>query len=174
MFGVSQNALGSIYVVEQLLFSIVPSILIFDFDVNLGSFFTFWALIDYIWVWVGCKNCFVVSSQFCSIFALSCRFEFLWWVGVPSDYFVSTQLQLSQFCCWGCACYWAVTIHFIRPYLLSFSPYLQPALHCLFFAVRCNCSYCFSSFAVYFQPQQQHTGTQLSFLAFGVWRQFIC
>ena len=28
--------------------------------------------------------------------------------GVPSDYFVSTQLQL--FCCWGCGCCWAVTI----------------------------------------------------------------
>ena len=34
------------------------------------------------------------------------------WVGggVPSDYFVSTQLQLWLFCCWGCGCCWAVTI----------------------------------------------------------------
>ena len=30
--------------------------------------------------------------------------------GIPSDYFVSTQLQLSLFCCWGCGCCWAVTI----------------------------------------------------------------
>ena len=30
--------------------------------------------------------------------------------GVPSDYFVSTQLQLWLFCCWGCGCCWAVTI----------------------------------------------------------------
>ena len=30
--------------------------------------------------------------------------------GVPSDYFVSTQLQLWLFCCRGCACCWAVTI----------------------------------------------------------------
>ena len=30
-------------------------------------------------------------------------------MGVPSDYFVSTQLQLWLFCCWGCGCCWAVT-----------------------------------------------------------------
>ena len=30
--------------------------------------------------------------------------------GVPSDYLVSTQLQLWLFCCWGCGCCWAVTI----------------------------------------------------------------
>ena len=30
-----------------------------------------------------------------------------WWY--PSDYFVSTQLQLWLFCCWGCGCCWAVT-----------------------------------------------------------------
>ena len=29
---------------------------------------------------------------------------------VPSDYLVSTQLQLLLFCCWGCGCGWAVTI----------------------------------------------------------------
>ena len=52
-------------------------------------------------------------SEFCSISALSCSFEFLWWWvggGVPSDYFVSTQLQLWLFCCWGCGCCWAVKI----------------------------------------------------------------
>ena len=31
--------------------------------------------------------------------------------GVPSDYFVSTQLQLWLFCFWGCGCCWAVTIN---------------------------------------------------------------
>ena len=31
-------------------------------------------------------------------------------VGVPCDYFVSTQLQLWLFCCWGCGCCLAVTI----------------------------------------------------------------
>ena len=30
--------------------------------------------------------------------------------GIPSDYLVSTQLQLGLFCCWGCGCCWAVTI----------------------------------------------------------------
>ena len=39
---VSETALRSIYVVEQLLFSIVPSILTFDVDLIFGSFLTFW------------------------------------------------------------------------------------------------------------------------------------
>ena len=30
--------------------------------------------------------------------------------GIPSDYFVSSQLQLWLFCCWGWGCCWAVTI----------------------------------------------------------------
>jgi len=34
--------LGSTHVVEQLLFSIVPSILTFTFDLISGSFLTFW------------------------------------------------------------------------------------------------------------------------------------
>ena len=33
--------------------------------------------------------------------------------GIPSDYLVSTQLQLWLFCCWGCGCCWAVTIDFL-------------------------------------------------------------
>ena len=40
-FGVGvglENGLGSTCVVEQLLFSVVPSILTFDFDLILGSF----------------------------------------------------------------------------------------------------------------------------------------
>ena len=32
--------------------------------------------------------------------------------GIPSDYFVSSQLQLWLFCCWGWGCCWAVTIAF--------------------------------------------------------------
>merc|ERR1712189_161823 len=57
----------------------------------------------------------LLFSEFCSISALSFSFEFLvvggWWVVVvPSDYFVSTQLQLWLFCCWSCGCCWAVTI----------------------------------------------------------------
>ena len=37
-----KTVLGSTLVVEQLLFSIVPSIQTFDFDLILGSSFTFW------------------------------------------------------------------------------------------------------------------------------------
>ena len=33
-----------------------------------------------------------------------------WWWVFPSDYLVSTQLQLWLICCWGCGCCWAVTI----------------------------------------------------------------
>ena len=36
------TVLGTTHVVEQILFSIVPSILTFDFDLILGSFLTFW------------------------------------------------------------------------------------------------------------------------------------
>ena len=32
--------------------------------------------------------------------------------GIPSDYLVSTQLQLWLLCWWGCDCCWAVTICF--------------------------------------------------------------
>ena len=32
--------------------------------------------------------------------------------GIPSDYLVSTQLQLWLFFCWGCGCCWAVTINY--------------------------------------------------------------
>ena len=35
--------------------------------------------------------------------------------GIPSDYLVSTQLQLWLFCCWGCGCCWAVTIGLKSP-----------------------------------------------------------
>ena len=34
-------------------------------------------------------------------------------MAVPSDYFVSTQLQLWLLCCWGCGCCWAVTIVYV-------------------------------------------------------------
>ena len=60
--------------------------------------------------WGRVQNCFWVYSyrlinfvsEFCSISALPCSFEFLWVVVVvPSDYFVSTQLPpLWLFCCW--------------------------------------------------------------------------
>ena len=46
---VSITVLWSIYVVDQLLFSIVSSILTFDFHLIWGSFLTFGALISYFW-----------------------------------------------------------------------------------------------------------------------------
>ena len=38
----SKTVLGSTHVVEQLSFSMLPSILTFDFDLILGLFLTFW------------------------------------------------------------------------------------------------------------------------------------
>ena len=54
IFGVGvglENFLGSTHVVEQLLFSLFLSILTFDFDSNLGSFFNIWALTGYFLGW---------------------------------------------------------------------------------------------------------------------------
>ena len=59
----SKTILGSTYAVKQLLFSMFPSILIFDFDLILGSILTFcgplWAIFR---VGVGFKNYFWVYS----------------------------------------------------------------------------------------------------------------
>ena len=62
----SRNALDSTYVVEQPLFSIVPSILTFDFDL------IFFALMGDFWVWgqIGFDNYFGVYSYSCSTFIL--------------------------------------------------------------------------------------------------------
>ena len=43
------NVLGSTHVVVQLSFSMFPSNLAFDFDLMLGSFLTFWAIMGYFW-----------------------------------------------------------------------------------------------------------------------------
>ena len=51
MFGVDvgfKNCLGSTPMVEQLSFSIIPSILTFRFDLILGSFLTFWGPNGYV------------------------------------------------------------------------------------------------------------------------------
>ena len=81
----------------------------------------------YFWGWGRFQKLFLglfISTkeflyfEFCSISALSCSFELLCWVGggggVPSDYFVSTQLQLWLFYCCCCGCCWAVTIRLIQ------------------------------------------------------------
>ena len=44
-----QIVLGSTHIVQQLLFSLFPYILMFDFDLILGLFLTFWALMGYFW-----------------------------------------------------------------------------------------------------------------------------
>ena len=46
-----ENYLGSTHVVEEILLSMFPSILTFDFYLILGSFSTFWALMGYFWGW---------------------------------------------------------------------------------------------------------------------------
>ena len=102
--------MGPTHVVEYISFSLFLLIPIFNFwgpnGLLLGSGLGLKTVL-------GCTH---ISKQleYCSISDLSCSFEFVWVVGgsggVPSDYFVSTQLQLLLFCCWGCGCCWAVTI----------------------------------------------------------------
>ena len=46
---VSKIVLGFTHIVDQLLFSIVPSILTFNFHLILGSFFLLGALMGYFW-----------------------------------------------------------------------------------------------------------------------------
>ena len=48
-----------------------PSILTFDFSLNLGSFFFFGALLGFFGVRVGFKNCFGVSSYRLMTFVIS-------------------------------------------------------------------------------------------------------
>ena len=56
------NVLGSTNVVEQLSFSMFPLILIFDFDLIFGSFFTVGGPNGVFLGWEGLKNCFWVYS----------------------------------------------------------------------------------------------------------------
>ena len=55
-FGVSvglKTVLRSTHIVEKLSFSMIPSTLTFEFDLIMGSFFVFGALMVYSWVEVG-------------------------------------------------------------------------------------------------------------------------
>ena len=56
-----KTVLGSPHVVEQLSFSMLPSILTFDFDLILGSFLTFWGPNGPFWVGYGSKTVLGVS-----------------------------------------------------------------------------------------------------------------
>ena len=98
-----------------------PSIVAFDFYSILGSFFTFWGPNSFWGCWGRVQKLFwgllIQTNDFCFLsFALFLLYHVvvsLRWVGVggiPSNYFVSTILQLWLFCCWGYGCYWAVTI----------------------------------------------------------------
>ena len=108
----SKTVLGYTHVVEQLLFSMVPSILTFDLYLILGSFLTFWGPNEVFWGWGRFRQLFWGLLMLLNNFYFLCFFQFFlggwWWF--PSDYLVSTQLQLWLFCCWGCGCCWAVTI----------------------------------------------------------------
>ena len=48
----STTVFGSTHLVEQLLFSMFPSILTFDFDSILGPFLTFWGPNGLFWDWL--------------------------------------------------------------------------------------------------------------------------
>ena len=72
------NSSNCTHVVEQLSFSMFPSILTFDFDLILGLFLIFFlVLMGYFLGWGRVQNCFGDSS----FSALSCSFEFVWLVG---------------------------------------------------------------------------------------------
>ena len=58
----SKTVVGSANVVEQLLFFLVSSILTFEFDLILGSFFTFWGPNGLILA-LGCGSKTVLGSS---------------------------------------------------------------------------------------------------------------
>ena len=66
--------MGSTHVGEQLLFSIVSSILTFYFDLILGSFLAFWGPNGLFLGWIGLKavwGLLILTSTFCFLsFAL--------------------------------------------------------------------------------------------------------
>ena len=53
--------LGYTSIVQELLFSLFPSILTFDFELKLGPFLLFWALKGYFWVQCGAQKLFLGS-----------------------------------------------------------------------------------------------------------------
>ena len=78
---------------EKTKFFSIPS---FDFDLILGSFLTFGALTGYFWGWgkgsktvLGSPRLITFVSEFCSISALSCSLEFVWWCGWYSQRLLS-------------------------------------------------------------------------------------
>ena len=120
-----------------VLFSTVPSILTFDFDLLLGSFFTFggpnglfsgrdrfqklfWGLLKPNHFWFINIGLFLLYHAIMSVMGGG------WWVvggwvggwSFPSNYLVSIQHMFWLILCWGlgcvcgCGCCWAVTTTF--------------------------------------------------------------
>ena len=81
----------------------------------MGSFLTCWPLMGYYQSYGRVQQLLwgllrLMTSVFWVLLYHVVLRSCWWWVGVPSNYFVLTQLQLWLFWCWGCGCYWAVTI----------------------------------------------------------------
>ena len=83
----SRTVLGSTHVVEQLSFSMIPSIPSFEFDLILGSFFTFWAPNAQFWgsfliflgpngLFLGSGSTYVFEQSLSSMASLILTFDF--------------------------------------------------------------------------------------------------
>ena len=72
----STTDLGSTYVVEQLSFSLFLSILTFNFDLILGSFFIFGALTGYFWGWGRVQTLFLGLLMDFNNFIFLCYLRF--------------------------------------------------------------------------------------------------
>ena len=93
----SKTVLGSTHVLEQLLFSIVPSIMTFDIYLSLGSFFPFWALKGYFWGRGRAQKLFWVSLYRLITFFLSFALFLLYHVVLSlCGWWVFPAITLSQ------------------------------------------------------------------------------
>ena len=68
--------MGFTDVVEQLSFSLFLLILAFDFDLMLGSFFSFWALTGYFWGWGRVQKMLVGRLMYVCMFPSFLIFDF--------------------------------------------------------------------------------------------------
>ena len=97
----TKTVLRSAHVVEQHLFSLFPSTLIFDFGSVLESLFVYFlALTVNFWVERGFRHCFGVSSYKCTILTFWALMGYLWGrymaqklLGSPC---IDEQLNLTQ------------------------------------------------------------------------------
>jgi len=82
----SKTVLGSIHEVEQLSLSLVPWVLTFEFDLILGSFMSFWALIG----WIGGPQWSRVRPMFWGL--LMKLTTFIFYVYFNSDFILGSFL----------------------------------------------------------------------------------